>query len=396
MKSLMKRIMTMFCMAVLLFSSSMTVSASGKETPVGTNRGYIRAKLTYEYDEGVTGLSDDIIDFADGWTKKDGWYYYDKPVAPGDRVRFITCVHCPTEWTNDVENKKFKVIVTAQASEVAPNDTGWDKNTDILFDRTFDVWSAGYAHDEDVWIEEGKLTININEYQLDKNGNEVPYVNDKLIVPGQPVSKIVEFVLGGDLGANVKIIPEKPIKSVTVDGVDVDGRDIEPGKVLEYGITVKNPAPDERTITVTDVVDNRLIVIDTFNGTMIAAPGAGDRGGTIEWRVKLKGGESEIVRFRAVVADGVVDDVIPNTAEATIVGKKLKSNTVLVGIGEPPVIKKIIARATYDTANFFLPIIIILIAMMIIVIVIKKIRKIRKGDLEYEKCLEEKKGENES
>lgn len=393
MRNFVRRITTLLCMAILMLSSSMTAFASSKETPVGQNRGYIRAKLTYEYDEGVTGLGDDIIDFADGWTKKDGWYYYKDPVMPGDHVRFITCVHCPAEWTNDVENKKFRVIVTAEASEVAPQDKGWDKNTDILFTRTFDVWSAGYEHDEDVWIEEGKLTLNVKEYQLDKNGNEVPYVNDKLIGPGQPVSKIVEFVMGGDLGANVKIVPEKPVKSVTVDGVNADGRDIEPGKVLEYGITVKNPAPDEREITVTDVVDNRLIVIDTFKGTMVTAPGAGDRGGTIEWKVKLKGGESEIVRFRAVVADGVVDDVIPNTAEATIVGKKLKTNTVLVGIGAPPVIKKIIARATYDTANFFLPIIIILVLSLLVVIAVKKIRKIRKDDLEYEKRLKEK-GEN--
>lgn len=395
MKSLMKQILMIVCMAVLLFSSCMTVFASVKETPVGVNRGYIRAKLTYEHDEGVTGLGDDIIDFANGWTKKDGWYYYDKPVAPGDRIRFITCVHCPAEWTNDVENKKFKVIVTAEASEVAPKDTGWDENTDILFTQTFDVWSAGYEHDEDVWIEEGHMTINIKEYQLDENGNEVPYVNDKLIVPGQPVSKIVEFVIGGDLGANIKLKPEKPVKSVTVDGVDMDGRDIEPGKVLEYGITVKNPAPDTREITVTDVVDNRLIVIDTFGGTMIKAPGSGDRGGTIEWKVRIPGYASEIVRFRAVVADGVVNDVIPNTAEATIVGKKLQSNTVLVGIGDPPVIKKIIARATYDTANFFLPIVLGLVAVILIIAIIKKTRENRKGDLEYEKRLD-KKGDDEA
>lgn len=395
MKSLIKRILMTFCTAILLFSSSMTAFASSKETPVGVNRGYIRAKLTYEYDEGVTGLGDDIIDFAKGWTKKDGWYYYDKPVAPGDHIRFITCVHCPAEWTNDVENKKFKVIVTAQASEVVPNDTGWDKNTAILFDRSFDVWSAGYEHDEDVWIEEGTMTINVREYQLDEKGNEVPYVNDKLIVPGQPVSKIVEFVIGGDLGANVKLKPEKPVKSVTVDGMNVDGRDIEQGKVLEYGITVKNPAPDTRDITVTDVVDNWLIVIDTFNGTMVKAPGAGDRGGTIEWKVKVPGHGSEIVRFRATVADGVVNDVIPNTAEATIVGKKLTSNTVLVGIGEPPVIKKIIARATYDTANFFMPIVIGLAALVLILVIIRKSKGNRKGDLEYEKRLNEK-GEDET
>lgn len=193
-----------------------TVSGNTTPTPTGTNRGYIRAKLTYEYDEGVTGLSDDIVDFVEGWTKKGDWYYYDKPLVPGDKVRFISCVHVPETWGNEMVGKCFKVIVTAEASEVAPKDTGWDENTDILYSKTFDLWSIGYEHDESVIIQEGKLTIDINEYQLDSNGNEVIYENDKIIVPGQAISKIVEFVMGGTLGGNIgpelepPKLPDKP------------------------------------------------------------------------------------------------------------------------------------------------------------------------------------------
>ena len=107
------------------------VYAAG-DTPVGENTGWVRARLDYEYDEGITGLDDSIIDFADGWEKKDdGWYYYKSSVKPGDKIRFITCVHVPAEWTEKLENKKFCIIATAELSEVAPKDSGWDATPHI-------------------------------------------------------------------------------------------------------------------------------------------------------------------------------------------------------------------------------------------------------------------------
>ena len=35
--------------------------------------------------------------------------------------------------------------------------------------------------------------MKIHEYQLDDDGKEIAYQNDKLVIPGQRVSKIVEF-----------------------------------------------------------------------------------------------------------------------------------------------------------------------------------------------------------
>lgn len=348
-----------FFLAILFILAPAAPVYAADETPVGENTGWVRAKLDYEYDEGITGLDDSIIDFADGWEKKDdGWYYYKSSVKPGDKVRFITCVHVPAEWTEKLENKKFCIIATAELSEVAPKDSGWDANTEIHYKKTFDVWNMGYQHDEDVWIEEGKTTIKINEYQLDKDGKEVPYKNDKLITPGQPVSKIVELEIDGTMGANVKLKPEKPVKTVRCNGVDVDGKDVDYGSVLTYSILVKNPAPDERTITITDQVDTRLIILDThgddaeWEGVIVEEPVNG-RGGTIKWEVTVPGYGSASVGFTAQAAEDVQDETIPNTADATIVGICMKSNTTLTGIGSPPVIEKVIARATYDTANFF-------------------------------------------
>lgn len=201
--NLMKKITVFLLMATMFISSSITSLAAGADS-VGENRGWIRAKLTYEFEDGVTGLSDDILHFTEGWTKVDDWYYYNKPVKPGDKVRFITGIDVPAEWTEEIENKGFRVIVTVEASEVAPKDSGWDQNTKVQYSENFDLWNVNYKTADDIVIKEGKLDVTIHEYQLDENGKEVDYVNDKIVVPGQKISKIVEFELGGKLGGNEK------------------------------------------------------------------------------------------------------------------------------------------------------------------------------------------------
>lgn len=374
-----------FMLAMVVFMLPSLAYASEKtSTPVGNNIAWIRAKLVYEYDEGITGLNDSIVNFAENWKKTDGWYYYKKPVNSGDRVRFITGLRVPTEWTNDLIDKRFHVIVHVEASEVALGDTGWDENTEISYSKTFDIWNVGYAHDEDVWVEEGHLTVSINEYQLDKEGNEVPYVNDKVIMPGQPISKIVEFEIGGKKGGNIKLIPKKPVKTVEVAGVNVDGKNVNGGTALTYKITVENPAPDKREITITDTVDERLRVTDTGGGTFITEPVNG-MGGTLEWKVWVEGFESATVHFLAKAPEGVTEEdpmVISNTAEAMIVGKKVKSNTVIVGLGNPSELKKIIARATGDPGQLVLAVCVaigLIVAAISVMMVIMKKRKSEDG-----------------
>lgn len=400
-----------------------TVSGNTIPTPTGTNRGYIRAKLTYEYDDGVTGLSDDIVDFAAGWTKKDDWYYYDKPLVPGDKVRFISCVHVPAEWGNEMVGKCFKVIVTAEASEVAPEDTGWDENTDILYSKTFDLWSIGYEHDESVTIQEGTLTIKINEYQLDSYGNEVIYENDKIIVPGQAISKIVEFELGGTLGGNIGPEPEipddpptepekpetskppkppvksekpeksdppvkielpkpkpklkAPIKMAESNGINVDGKSVESGSVITYYITVKNPLDETCTITIIDPIDSRLMVTDIGGGMFTKQPVNG-MGGTLQWELTLYSYAEGTVSFTAKVDENVNDTVIPNVAEARLNNMSeyggsdsfVKSNAPIVEVGSPSIIEIVAARATYDTAHFLIPIILGFISILGIIVAV--------------------------
>lgn len=39
----------------------------------------------------------------------------------------------------------------------------------------------------------GDISISLEEFELDENGNEVPYENDKVVLPGQKVDKIVRI-----------------------------------------------------------------------------------------------------------------------------------------------------------------------------------------------------------
>ena len=68
-----------------------------------------------------------------------------------------------------------------------------------MYEKQFDLLNT---KDSDLIIREGSLDVEIVEYELDENGKEVPYQNNKMVTPGQFVSKIVDFELSGSLGTN--------------------------------------------------------------------------------------------------------------------------------------------------------------------------------------------------
>lgn len=372
-------------LALLTALAPAVTSFAASGTPVGENTAWIRAKLTWQHDAGVSGLDDSLIEFSnDGWTKSDGWYYYNIPVNPGDKVRFINGVRVPHDWDNKTVDKNFRLIVTVEAGEVAPGDTGWNKNTETVFSQDFVAWSQGYKTDEDVWVEEGKLAVRINEYQISENGDLETYVNDKVIIPGQFISKIVEIEIDGTKGANVKLIPEPPVKRVYAGDVEVDGKIVDRGTALRYEISVKNPAPDKRKITVYDTVDSRLKVVDT-GGAEMQTSGKTTK---LTWTVEVEGKWEGKVSFTAVAAENISEDegqAIPNNAEADIVGKRLKSNTVVVGLGPVSQLKMAVTRATGDwgvlgIAAFGIGIVSVI--ALVIVLIWKKSK--HRGEADYE------------
>ena len=323
------------------------------------NSAWLRAKITYEYDEGLDGLSDKMIDFASEKWKKDGdWYYYSDPVESGQKVRFINGVQLPTEWTSEQSDLGFRIVITVEASEVAKGEDGWDENKEASYSETFELWNNGYEHAEDIYVKEGDIKVTVNEYQLDDDGKEVPYENDKVITPGQHVSKIVEFAVSGQKGALIKMNPEKPVKTVMANNIDVNGKTVDPGTLLTYGITVKNPSPEMQRITITDTLDHRLTLLDTLGGTLVSGT-IGGYGGTIEWYVDVPGNGSATVNFIARAPETVAEGdgmTIPNTATASIIGQEIDSNTVITSLGEVSPLDQIItiARSTGDASNLAL------------------------------------------
>ncbi len=323
------------------------------------NSAWLRAKITYEYDEGLDGLSDKMINFASEKWKKDGdWYYYSDPVESGQKVRFINGVQLPTEWTSEQSDLGFRIVITVEASEVAKGEDGWDENKEASYSETFELWNNGYEHAEDIYVKEGDIKVTVNEYQLDDDGKEVPYENDKVITPGQHVSKIVEFAVSGQKGALIKMNPEKPVKTVMANNIDVNGKTVNPGTLLTYRITVKNPSPEMQRITITDTLDHRLTLLDTLGGTLVSGT-IGGYGGTIEWYVDVPGNGSATVNFIARAPETVAEGdgmTIPNTATASIIGQEIDSNTVITSLGEVSPLDQIItiARSTGDASNLAL------------------------------------------
>lgn len=323
------------------------------------NSAWLRAKITYEYDEGLDGLSDKMINFASEKWKKDGdWYYYSDPVESGQKVRFINGVQLPTEWTSEQSDLGFRIVITVEASEVAKGEDGWDENKEASYSETFELWNNGYEHAEDIYVKEGDIKVTVNEYQLDDDGKEVPYENDKVITPGQHVSKIVEFAVSGQKGALIKMNPEKPVKTVMANNIDVNGKTVDPGTVLTYRITVKNTSPEMQRITITDTLDHRLTLLDTLGGTLVSGT-IGGYGGTIEWYVDVPGNGSATVNFIARAPETVAEGdgmTIPNTATASIIGQEIDSNTVITSLGEVSPLDQIItiARSTGDASNLAL------------------------------------------
>lgn len=339
------------------------------------NSAWLRAKIDYEYDEGLTGLTDDIIKFSsDKWKKSDGWYYYSDPVESGQKIRFIDGVSMPTDWTSEMSDLNFRIIVTVEASEVAKGETGWDANKEAAYSQTFELWNSGYEHEEDIYVKKGNITVTVNEYQLDDNGKEVPYHNDKVITPGQFVSKIVEFQVGGEKGALIQLNPEKPVKTVMANNIDVDGKTVDAGTTLTYGITVKNPAPDTRTITITDTLDDRLTLVDTCGGTLVTGA-IGGQGGQIKWEVSVPGEGSYTVNFIAKTPEDVAEGegmTIPNTATVETVGKTQQTNTVITSLGEVSPLDKIIAKArgTGDSSRLWLYVAALAAAAVVLIVVV--------------------------
>lgn len=80
---------------------------------------WIRAKVEYTSDDGLDFLNDKMLGISDSnWKKIDEYFYYTKPVEK-ETIDFIDTIIVPYEWDSDYAEKKFSVIITAEAVQEA-------------------------------------------------------------------------------------------------------------------------------------------------------------------------------------------------------------------------------------------------------------------------------------
>ena len=189
----MKKIMPII-MALLMLLIHLPMTAYAAETQ--TTRIWIRAQISYESDGDLKGLSDEMITLSSDWTKKDGWFYYGKPLESGQSVDLMKSVRIPTTWNNDDSGKTFNVVVKVEAAEAFPGDTGWNDGSAAVYSQSFDM-SAQTAKAQGLTAEQGNIRIRLEEFQ-ESGGKEQPYENNKVVVPGETVSKIVRITVEGE------------------------------------------------------------------------------------------------------------------------------------------------------------------------------------------------------
>ena len=105
-----------------------TVSKIVKVKNTGDNAAYVRISVAkaIELAEGVTGEPNVelvTLDFDDeNWTAKDGFYYYNEPLAPGATTEALfNNVTFEPEMSNMYQNSTATIKVNAQATQVKNN-----------------------------------------------------------------------------------------------------------------------------------------------------------------------------------------------------------------------------------------------------------------------------------
>lgn len=96
----------------------------------------------------------------------------------------------------------------------------------MLFSMPAQAAETTYKTEVQNNISLGQVAIDLSEYQLDKDGKEIPYANPRKIIPGETVSKIVRIKnLGNDAWIRVKAeyTAEEGINGFTDENLQLSG-----------------------------------------------------------------------------------------------------------------------------------------------------------------------------
>ena len=109
---------------------------------------------------------------------------------------------------------------------------------------------------------------------------------------------------------------------------EVSASEVLVGQEFKYYIRIKNESAIAiQNIKVSDVIDERLIIIDSGNALM--------NGNTIEWEFSLLANEEKVIEITLMAKEGTQSgEEIPNTAILTVDDEDTPSNEVIVKIVE--------------------------------------------------------------
>lgn len=164
------------------------------------------------------------------------------------------------------------------------------------------------------------------------------------IAAGESVTFMVEAYIENQYSGyiiNNKVVVKEPGKPDITDEVDIEvvdynitiskevsASEVFVGQEFKYYFHVKNEsAIAVQNIKVSDVIDERLIIIDSGNALM--------NGNTIEWEFSLLANEEKVIEITVLAKEGTLaGEEIPNTAILTVNDEDTPSNEVIVKIVE--------------------------------------------------------------
>ena len=94
----------------------------------GNSEAWVRVKVdaTIKSAEGEGKLPSDVMTYtvSEGWTEKDGYYYYNNKVPAGESTSILfDTVKFDPEMGNEYQNCKANIVISAQAVQTANNGT---------------------------------------------------------------------------------------------------------------------------------------------------------------------------------------------------------------------------------------------------------------------------------
>lgn len=178
------------------------------------SKAWIRAKVEYINDSGLTELNDNMLNINMGWVKSGEYYYYKHGVESKGYVDLFDRVVIPYEWDESHMSKDFGIVVTVEAVQFSNFTPNFGSN-DPWFGTLIETWSNN--------MDNRVVSSNTSNFQIIfQNGSEGFirlgddfFSNWGELMPGDVVTDSIE--IGNNYSSDVTIY----FKTETVSSSDL-------------------------------------------------------------------------------------------------------------------------------------------------------------------------------